>query len=133
MYVVLSGTGLVSEEVEYNLLTLSNRPPESHLLDVHLNNIPVKMQLDTGAAVSVINATTYIRIQQINFISPLQPAESNPMTYIGHYIELVITQVIARYGETEILLSIHVVNGGGPNLLGSDVLLTLKSTSEESM
>ena len=95
----LSGTGLVSEEVEYNLLTLSNRPPESHLLDVFLNNIPVKMQLDTGAAVSVINATTYIRIQELNIVSPLQPAESNHKTYIGHYIVLVITQVIARYGD----------------------------------
>ena len=57
-----------SEEVEYNLFILSG-PPESYLLDVFLNDKPVKMQLDTGEAVSVINATTYKRIQQLNFVS----------------------------------------------------------------
>ena len=79
------------------------------------------MELDTGAAVSLINETTYKEIRRQSFVSPLQPAQSKLRTYTGHHVQVLgIIQIKARYESNELPLSIHVVKGGGPNLMGRD-------------
>jgi hypothetical protein len=77
------------------------------------------MELDTGAAVSVINEATYRGIQQT--LPPLQPATGPLRTYTGDCIQVLgITDIKVRYGDKELLLPAHIVNGGGPNLMGRD-------------
>lgn len=74
------------------------------MMDVVLNNVPVKMELHTDAAVSIIGESTYNNIRQQSFVSPLQLADSKLRTYTGHHIEVLsITKMRARYGK------IHVV------------------------
>lgn len=75
------------EDVEYNLFTLPNENSAPYLLDVSLNDVLVKMELDTGASVSVINEATYREIQRQTFVTPLQPAESKLRSYTGEYRE----------------------------------------------
>jgi hypothetical protein len=80
------------------------------MLEVHLNDIPVQMELDTGAAVSIITNATYKRIQRESFVSALQPAESKLRAYTGHHIQVLgLTRVKVRYDKVDLCLSVHVV------------------------
>ena len=79
------------------------------------------MQLDTGASVSVIDESTYHKIQKQSYVLPLQPAKNVLKTYTDQHIQVLgITQMKAKYGESEWFLPIHVVSEGGPNLMGRD-------------
>ena len=105
------------------MFTLSEHSTEPYLADVVLNKVPIQMELDTGASLSVLNESTYRVIQAQAFASPLQATQRKLRTYTGENIKVLgITQVQARYGETELYLPIHVivVNGGGTNLMGRD-------------
>ena len=105
----------------YSLL-LTN-PLNLTYLDVFLNNVPVKMELDTGASVSVINEPTYRSIQEQTSALPLQPTETKLRTYTGDSIQVLgMVNIKVRYGEREFVLPAHIVNGGGPNLMGRDWL-----------
>ena len=49
-------------------------PP--YFLDLILNDVPVKMELDTGAAVSIINEATLESIRQSSGDLPLHPVRA---------------------------------------------------------
>ena len=98
-------------------------------MQVHLimNSVPVSMELDTGAAISLINSATYHRIAQASQLNPLQKSQVTLKTYTGETINTLgwtIAQV--KCGEKEVTLPIHVVEGDGPNLLGRDWITTFK-------
>ena len=85
------------------------------------------MEIDTGAAVSIISESTYSNIRQRSFVSPIQPADSKLRTYTGDHIDVLgITQMKVRYDGKELCLSVHVVKGSGPSLLGRDWLSHLE-------
>ena len=112
-----------STDEEHDLFCLTSAQSEPYQLDVVLNDVPVKMELDTGASVLVLNKATYDSIRQQTFTAPFQPVESNLRTYTGERIQVLgTTKVKARYGEKELYLPIHVVDGSGPNLMGRDWL-----------
>ena len=48
-----------SSETEYDMHILNNKCSEPYMMDVVLNTVPIKVELDTGAAVSIINESTY--------------------------------------------------------------------------
>ena len=103
---------------EYDMCQIRDNHTEPYVLDITLNNVPVKMELDTGAAVSVISETTYNRIRGK---SPLQPADIRLRTYTGDQIRVLgSAKVQVRYDKIEVCLSVHGVQGSGPNLLGKD-------------
>ena len=114
-------------EHEYDMHALTDKRSAPYMLDIELNNIPVQMELDTGAAVSIISESTYDDIRQRSFVSLLQPADSTLRTYTGHEIEVLgITKIKVRYEKKKLHLSIHVVKGSGPSLLGRDWLTHLE-------
>ena len=122
----------VSDDVEYAMFTLSDKAHEPYLLTVTLNNVPVQMEVDTGAAVSIINESTYKNIQDRSFVSPLQPSKSKLRTYTGHHIKVLgITSIKARYEKQELCLSVFVVQGSGPNLMGRDWISQLEVNLKE--
>jgi hypothetical protein len=53
---------------------------------VTINGIPVQMELDTGAAYSVITQTTYQRIAQQKSINSLEPSDLRLTSYSGDSI-----------------------------------------------
>lgn len=110
-------------ESDHELFTISESRANPFLLDVTLNGIPLRMELDTGASVSVLNEDTYENIRQQSYIAPLAKTTNKLRSYTGHFIQMLgITKVKARYVGKELVLPIHVVQGGGPNLMGRDWL-----------
>ena len=93
------------------------------MLDVTLNNVPLQMELDTGASVSVLNKDTYKSIRQQSYLAPVANPVNELRSYTGHGIPVLSTmKVKVRYGDKEQVLPVHVVKGGGPNLMGRDWL-----------
>ena len=88
-------------DTEYDMHTLNDKRTEPYLLDIVLNNVPVKMELDTGTAVSIISESTYQDIQKQSFTS----SDSKLRTYTGQHIEVLgTTQMIVRYETKELYL-----------------------------
>ena len=48
----------------YGMYTVNSSTGKPIILDVYLNDIPIKMELDTGASLSIISSTTYKAITQ---------------------------------------------------------------------
>ena len=87
---------------------------------VTINDRPVKMEVDTGAAVTIISCASY---EQLFPTSLLQTAtvrlckySSTEMPVLGQL------NVTARYGDYHGLHMLYIVEGGGPCLLGRDWL-----------
>jgi hypothetical protein len=82
---------------DYYDLALKHAMAPGGLLEVHLNDVPVQMELDTGATVSIITNATYKHIQRKSFVSALQPADSKLRAYTGHYVQVLgLTSVKVR-------------------------------------
>ncbi|ORU94825.1 MAG: hypothetical protein A6F71_09745 [Cycloclasticus sp. symbiont of Poecilosclerida sp. M] len=84
------------------------------VVSIKMDGVPVAMEFDTGAALSLINRETYQRISPLN---QLQPARVQLKTYTGESIRILGTVTVQVEGQQ---LLIHVVDGEGPNLLGRD-------------
>ena len=46
-------------DTAYGMNVVLNKDSDLYLVDIHVHDIPVKMELDTGAAVSIINSATF--------------------------------------------------------------------------
>ena len=121
----------VSEDNEgvYDLYAIQNQANEPTRLNVYLNEVPIEMVLDTGASLSIINQATFDEIKQHSPTVTLVPSTARLQTYTGELIPIVgSTQLSVRYGTIETCLSVQVVDGTGPNLMGRDWLNRLKVT-----
>lgn len=68
------------------MFTLSDKTSATYLLELQLNGMPVKVELDTGASVSVLNESTYRSMEQQAFVAPLQPMQNKLCLYTGQDI-----------------------------------------------
>lgn len=76
------------------------------------------MDLDKGAPFTVINDFNQIQLESTRTCL-LRPTETLLKSYTGHPIHVLgVAEVEARYGVKEVCLPVHVVVGGGPNLMG---------------
>ena len=57
--------------------------------DVLINAHPIKMEVDTGAALSLVSSETYHNIAQTNEIELLQEATVKLRTYMGECINII--------------------------------------------
>ena len=113
----------------YSLFAVRNQACDPILRDVCINQVPIKMELDTGAAVSVITQRTYQKIAQQNRIQPLQHSDLKLKSYSGETIPVLgCVPVVVRHRQQECELFVHVVDGEGPDLMGRDWLRDLKVT-----
>jgi len=84
------------------------------------------VEVDTGAAVSIINEATFQRVQQSTVDLTLEPATSKLKTYTGQDIAVLgVAPLTIRYKSKQLCLPVHVVSGTGPNLLGRDLITPL--------
>ena len=87
---------------------------------VRLEGKPLEMELDTGAAVSLIAEGTWKQLLQEK---PLEPAAMKLKTYSGEELEVLGQLVVrVRYGAQESKLPLIVVKGQGPSLFGRNWL-----------
>ena len=109
------------EEGSYTMFTVRSPASQPLLGKVTINGIPVQMELDTGAAYSVITLTTYQRIAQQKSVNTLEPSNLKLRSYSGDTIQVYgQVPVVVRYGQQERELYVQVVAGEGPDLMGRD-------------
>ena len=119
----VTSAGAESEE-EVPVLRLGGGHAAPITVDVTVNTIPVTMELDTGAAVSIMSE------QQQREIFPaakLQPSQVVLRTYTAESVAVVgVLPVRVAYGGQEYELSLVIVRGNGPALFGRDWLLKIR-------
>ena len=95
------------------------------MVEVTINGKPVQMEVDTGAAVTVMNRSSYARVEGDG---PLEESNLRLKTYTG---EIVRPSGVGRVDvvyqdQKRSLMPITVVDGNVPNLMGRDWLGQLK-------
>ena len=100
-----------------------SRPP--YVVHLLLNQTPLEMEVDTGAAMSLISQETYWQLWEVP--PALKPSTIRLHTYSGQQLVVLGTlKVKVKYEAQQVDLSVMVVEGSGPSLLGRDWLEHLK-------
>ena len=87
------------------------------------NKSKLEMEVDTGAALSVISKSTYDQLWSDESAPPLKPAAAKLKTYTGEQIRVVgAITVEVEHNHQQKRLGLLVVAGKGPSLLGRDWL-----------
>lgn len=102
----------------------SNSNKHGVMVDVELAGKSITLELDTGAAVSLISDKLYkSKLADI----PLQPSKVKLRTYSGEYIEVLGKLTVpVKYDKQEHNLPLYVVAGDKPALFGREWLKTIK-------
>jgi len=94
------------------------------VLELKLNGKQLNMELDTGAAVSLVSEQTY-RSQLQGCL--LKPSEVQLLTYCGGPISVLgEVEVSVSYEQQQAHLPLVVVKGNGPSLFGRNWLHTIR-------
>ena len=98
-----------------------------YLVTVSLDGVPVEMEVDTGASLTVISEETLKSLRRSVNIS-IQRCNRRLKTYTGKEIPMLGScQCVVTYkGGMPVTRDVIVVSGRGPNLLGRDWLQHLK-------
>ncbi len=87
-----------------------SKPP--YLVKVTLNDAPLQMELDTGAAMTIISEKTYLELKQA-----LPSTNTRLRTYSGQQLVVLGTlHVTVQYEAQKVVLTLLVVEGSGPSL-----------------
>eukprot|EP00731_Ephydatia_muelleri_P004047 Em0002g223a len=102
------------------------------MVTVELNNSSLRMEIDTGAAVSTISETTYTGLWSKNVRTPLLQSTVLLRTYTGEVLSVTgQVKVNVTYQDQAQQLRLLVVRGNGPSLLGRDWLSALNINLQE--
>ena len=113
-----------------NLFLLQRKNSEPVMVEVLLNDRLVRMEVDTGAAVTVMNRPSYARVKKNE--QELQRSDVKLQTYTGELITPEgVGDVAVEYHGQKLDLPITVVDGNMPNLMGRDWLAHLNLKWEE--
>ena len=119
----------------YDLFTMETQKNKPMTVDLTLNGVPATMEVDTGAAISVINQGTFQNVckQGATAVS-LQQSKVQLRTYTGEAIKVLGAAALrVKLGDREEGLFAQVVDGAGPNLLGRDWLSAFEVTLNGSI
>ena len=114
-------------ESVYSMFKFQNEHSALYKVTVLINETPVKMEIDTGAALSVISEDTYKQLCSQGKIPSLKSTEVVLRTYTGEEVKPKGTLDATIYHEgTQLQLPLLVVAGKGPALLGRNWLSKMK-------
>ena len=116
---------------EYIMFNLTAQDKEPYRVEINLNGVQTRMEIDTGAAVMIISEETFKNIYQGRLAEKqleIKPAKVKLRTYTGGLGKVLGTVNIAvEYeGQGEKMSALLVVEESGPNLLGRDWLSIVK-------
>ena len=91
---------------------------------VEANEADLSMEVDTGAAASVISEANYKRVwRDVPEPPQLRPTTTNLQTYTGEKLRVLGTITVdVSYNEQRARLSLLAIEGAGPTLMGRDWL-----------
>ena len=117
-------TEVLSED-EYPLYTVSGGRAEPVVVDITLNGIETKMEVDTGASVSLISEDTYELIKSKD--THLRPVKGKLLTFTRQFIPVRgEVDVTVEHKGQKASLPLMVVQGSYPALLGRNWLTVVK-------
>jgi len=106
-----------------HVLRKERQPPI--LAHVLLNGQPLTLEVDTGAATSLINEETYHTLWRNPPV--LEPANETLRSYLGEKIPLLgSTRVTVQYEDQSADVQVLIVQGNRTNLFGRDWLKEIK-------
>ena len=110
---------------EYSLYCLSDAGRSKPInVEVVVDGKPLTMELDTGAAVSLVSESTY---QEYWPDRQLQECKTRLSTYSGEPLGVLGTlEVEVQYGEQRAHLPLVVLKGEGPSLFGRNWLESVR-------
>ena len=104
-------------ELIYVVYQVGGSSEDSVRVDVELDGNPLRMEVDTGARVSVVSEKTY---RSLFGNATLQHTSPNLCTYSGERLAVLRTkEVMVAYGDQRIKLPLVVVKEDGPSLFGA--------------
>ena len=117
------------EEVEsnYTIYSLGKQKTEPYIVEVLLNEESVKMEVDTGAAMSVISEDTFRALKKKHLCLELCESKVRLHTYTSERVKVAGQfKTAVKYEKQEIVLPVLVIQGKGPNLIGRNWLQKIK-------
>ena len=96
---------------------------EPYVCSVEVGSTPVLFEIDTGAAVTIINEAEFAKLQKAEKLSLSTEDLPRLRSYAGRILPVRgrVTSKVS-HGQRSAELSFYVVEGSGPNLLGRDSL-----------
>ena len=110
-------------DLEYSCFQLHERKDSPIVVSITVQGKPMAMEVDTGAALSVVSESTYLSTWSKDERPPLKPSQALLRTYSGENLVVCgeIT-VSVQYKKQEKQLTLQVLKFNGPTLLGRDWL-----------
>ena len=113
------------EDNEFDLYTIKEPSKQSGvLLNMEIAGTPIQMELDTGAAVTIMSETAFNeKLQGLR----LSPSTVKLRTYVGNCISVLGQATVpVKYKDQQYQLPLYVVSGNKPTLLGRQWLEKIK-------
>ena len=105
---------------QLGLMTIRCEQGKPLVMDLTLNGKQLTMELDTGAAVSLVSEKVF---QSLLPESELAPSKLPLRTYSGEPMEVLgLVEVEVAYSTQQATLPLYVVKGTGPSLFGRNWL-----------
>ena len=109
----------------YTLYSLGGQKAEPYVVEVLLNEESVKMEVDAGAAMSVICEDTFKALKKKH--PQLNETKVRLHTYTGEQVKVTgQVKMSVKCEEQEAVLPVLVIQGKGPNLIGRNWLQEIK-------
>ncbi|KAL0193255.1 hypothetical protein M9458_011551 [Cirrhinus mrigala] len=122
-YKDMEGTDTSDDEIPLHVLTVAGGP-KAYKVTALLEGQPVKMEIDTGAAVSLVSDVVY---SEILSHLPLKPPDVTLKTYTGESVTMKgLIQVTVELNKQTKKLPLYVVRGDYPSLMGRSWLEQLQ-------
>ena len=117
---------------EYPMFKVTADKTAPYTTSTIINGAHLRMEIDTGAALSLISETTYRRLWSTEYAPRLSPTNIRLRTYTGEGLKvkgsaLVTVQCNGQHEDLNLL----VVEGSGPSLLGRDWLSAIRLDWQE--
>ena len=113
-------TPILDEETTFAVFQLGEKSQHPIIVTLEVNGLPLPMEVDTGAAVSVISSTTRDKFFPK---CSLRRTTAVLTTYTGEQMLLAGEMTVeVSYGEQGGCLPLYVVQGDGTSLIGRDWL-----------
>ena len=114
-----------TDSSEYTLFTLPSQQTKPLQADVEIQGYHLSMEIDTGAAVSIISDKTRTSLPHLKKL-PLQPTQVTLRTYTGESIPVLgELSVNVTHQDTSHTLSL-LVKEDGPSLIGRNWLTKIR-------
>ena len=119
-------------QVDYNMFVVCTNRVAPFTVRVEVEGAPLWMEIDTGAALSLISKTTYSQLWPEGRAPTLEKSPIRLRNYTGEELKQVGKAVVKVCVENhEEVLDLLVVEGSGPSLLGRDWLSKMQLNWKE--